>query len=365
MAAITAGTALLLVTRGVPAPAPNPPGTFSFAVLGDAPYYALHGETLQYRLVLQELDAHDLSLVLHVGDIFWRPCSDERYRQTLDEFSALRHPVIYTPGDNEWADCWSEATGSFEPLERLARLRQIFYATPTRSLGGRAVPVASQAGREPFAEFVENVRWTHEGVVFATVHLVGSRNAREPFPGRTAAHDEAAARRTDAATAWLRDTFADARATGATAVVIGFHANPGFAAPAADQHRQAYEPFLTALEEEVEQFGRPVLVAQGDNHEFLVDHPLVRRTTGRRLDNFTRLQVPGSPDIGWVRVVVTPGATTTFAFEKRVVPAWTYWEPHVWRGCLSFMLPQSERRTGVPWPSMMSRSTFSPGKSSA
>jgi len=320
-----AAAAALVATSGIPAPTPNPPGTFSFAVLGDAPYVRLHGEGLQYRLVLRELDAHSLSLVLHVGDIFWWPCSDERYRQTLDEFNALRHPVIYTPGDNEWTDCWEDTTGSFEPLERLARLRQIFYATPTQSLGGGRVSVASQAAHKPFAEFVENVRWTHQGVVFATVHLPGSWNAREAFPGRTAAHDEASTRRTEAAAAWLRDTLADARASSASAVVIGFHADPGFASSVADKYRQAYEPFLVTLEEEVEQFGKPVLVAHGDGHEFTVDQPLVRRTTGRRLDNLTRLQVPGSPDVGWVRVVVTPGPQTTFAFENRVVPPWKYW----------------------------------------
>ena len=323
--AAIAAAGFAVKTRGIPPPTPNPPGSFSFAVLGDGPYYELHGEALQYRLVLREIDAHDLSLVLHVGDIFWRPCSDERYRQTLDEFSALRHPVIYTPGDNEWADCWTKATGSFEPLDRLARLRQVFYATPARSLGGRPVPVITQAGREPFAEFVENARWTHQGVVFATVHLVGSWNGREAFPGRTAAHDEAAIRRTAAAAAWLRDTFAEASAASARAVVIGFHANPAFEAPAADKYRQSYEPFLTALEEEAERCGKPVLVAPGDDHDFIVDHPLLRRTTGRRLDNVTRLQVPGSPDIGWVRVVVPPDANAAFAFENRVVPWWKYW----------------------------------------
>lgn len=314
-----------IASRGNPAPTPTPPGTFSFAVMGDAPYIAMHGEMLRYRLVLRDLDAHNLDLILHIGDIFWYPCSDARYRQTLDELNRLRHPVIYTPGDNEWSDCWEEITGSFEPLDRLASLRRIFYANPTQSLGGRPISLVSQAAQEPFKEFVENVRWTHEGLVFATVHLPGSANAGESFPGRTAAHDEAVKRRTSAAVAWLHDTFVEARTSGATAVVLGFHANPGFEEKIEDEYRQSYEPFLTALEEEVEQFSKPVLVAQGDNHEFIVDRPLVRRTTGQRLDNFTRLQVPGSPDIGWVKVVVSPGPQTGFAFENRVVPMWKLW----------------------------------------
>jgi len=325
---LVAALVLLLVlgfraTSGPPAPTPDPPGTFSFAALGDAPYYAW--EDVQYRLVLRSLDEHELRWVLHVGDLFWHPCTDEMYGRSLDWFDALRHPVIYTPGDNEWADCWEPGSGGFAPRERLTRLRQIFFADPTRSLGRSKLALATQQGREPYPEFAENVRWAHEGIVFATVNLVGSRNGFGSFPGRTAADDDAARRRTEAATEWMRETFGEAQASGATAVVLAFHANPAFEAPVDDPYRVTYEPFLGALEEEVERFGGPVLAVQGDDHVFVVDRPLVRRTTGVRLENFTRLQVPGSPRVGWVRVVVTPGAAASFAFEPHVVPRWKYW----------------------------------------
>jgi hypothetical protein len=320
---IVAIAAAAYVTAGPPRPAPAPPGTFSFAVLGDAPYYAW--EEIKYRLVLQDLRAHDLRLVLHVGDIFWRPCTDARYQRSLAWFNTLPHPVIYTPGDNEWADCWTRATGEFVPLERLARLRQVFYPAVSSSLGGRPVAVVTQASQGAFPEFVENVRWAHGGLLFATVHLVGSDNATQPFPGRTKQDDETVVRRTAAATAWLRETFAEAMTTGASAVVIGFHANPSFERGPGDPARRCYEPFLEALEEETERFGKPVLVAQGDDHIYTVDQPLVRRTTGRTLENLTRLQVPGSPSVGWVRVVVTAGARPSFTFEPRVVPRWKYW----------------------------------------
>ncbi len=313
----------ILLTRGPEIPTPNPPGTFSFAALGDSPYFPW--KDVQFRLVLRSLDAHDLSWVLHVGDIFWRPCSDELYRRHLGWFNGLRHPVIYTPGDNEWTDCWETGSGGFAPRERLARIRQLFFEDPTRSMGRAPLPLVSQAGSEPFPEFVENVRWKHEGIVFATVHLVGSMNGLDAFPERTAADDDEVTRRTEAATAWLRETFAEARSSNASAVVIGFHANPDFEQPADTRYRQAYEPFLAAFEDEVLEFRRPVLVTHGDNHEFVVDHPLVHLTTGRRLDNFTRLQVPGSSEVGWIRVVVTPGAEVPFAFESHVVPKWKYW----------------------------------------
>jgi hypothetical protein len=318
--------AFVLFTRGSEPPTPNPPGTFSFAVLGDAPYDSW--EEIQYRFVLESLDSHDLSWVIHVGDIFWRPCSDEHYRHTLEQFNSLRHPLIYTPGDNEWTDCWERQSGGFKPTERLDRIRQIFFVNPTRSLGQNSLPLVTQGSCEPskeFGEFVENARWVYKGIILATVHVVGSYNGMKRFPGRTPGDDEAARRRTDAAVEWVRETFAEARTLNASAVVISFHASPDFDDSPDDPDRKPFEPFLTALEEEAERFSRPVLIAHGDDHTYTIDHPLVHSATKRRLENVTRLEVPGSPQVGWVRVVVTPGAENPFAFEPHVVPRWKYW----------------------------------------
>jgi hypothetical protein len=323
LAGIAAAAAIVWAIDGVPEPAPNPPGSFAFAVLGDAPYSTF--EVLRFRFVLRGMDAHDLSWVLHVGDIFWRPCTDDHYRTALDRFNGLRHPVIYSPGDNEWFDCWERGSGSFAPRERLASLRRIFFADPRHSLGGRRLPLATQSDRPAFGEFVENARWSHAGIMFATFHLVGSGNGMRPFPERTAADDEEVRRRSEAGAAWLRETFAEAAAADAEAVVIGFHGTLGFGLPIDHAARRPYEPFAAALEEEVERFGKPVLAVHGDDHEFIVDHPLVRRATGQSLANFTRLEVPGSPAVGWVRVVVTPGAAQPFAFQPLVVPRWKLW----------------------------------------
>jgi hypothetical protein len=233
--------------------------------------------------------------------------------------------VIYTPGDNEWTDCWEAGSGGFAPPERLVRIRRIFFADPRRSLGSKPLPLQPQGGAGEFPEFVENARWSRDGFLFATFDLPGTMNGMEPFPGRTSSDDAAAQRRTAAAAAWLRDTFEEAARRKAPAVVLAFHANAGLEEPPADPYRGAYDPFLARLEEEAGRFGGPVLVIHGDGHEYVVDHPLVSRTTGRRLTNLTRVQVPGSPEVGWVRIVVTPGVSRPFAFEKRVLPRWKYW----------------------------------------
>ena len=205
-----------MLDRNEPTPEEPDPGTFAVAFLGDAPYYVW--EDIRFRRLLRQLNASELAAVVSVGDIFWRPCSDEMYFKHLEYFDSVRHPVIYTPGDNEWADCHEPRVGGYEPLDRLAKIREVFFADPARSLGDGKMELASQGASPPFEEYVENARWEQQGIVFATVHLVGSRNALEPFPGRTAADDEESTRRTAAAAAWVRAAFARARETAAPAV---------------------------------------------------------------------------------------------------------------------------------------------------
>ena len=223
----------------------------------------------------------------------------------------MGHPVIYTPGDNETCDCWERRSGGYAPLERWAAIRRIFFARPTQSLGRTKIALTTQGG-----EFVENARWTRDGIVFATVDLPGSKNGMEPFPARTPADDAAARRRTAAAAGWARQAFAEAARANARAVVIAFQANFEIEKPG-DYHN-AFEPFISTVEQEAARYGRPVLLAHGDGHVYIVDHPF-------RAANITRMQVPGSPRVGWVRVFVSNDAQNPFAFEQHVVPSWKYW----------------------------------------
>ncbi len=321
-AAATLACAAATLACAAPPPAPDPPGAIAFAVMGDAPYY--WWEEQRYEHLVDALNRDSLDWVIHVGDVFWIPCSDAKMIERREALQRIRHPVVFTPGDNEWTDCWGPREGGFAPLERLRSLRDIYYPEPGRTLGGRAMPVEYQAADSTWGEFVENQRWRARGVVFATVHLVGSRNAGEAFPGRGEADDAEARRRTSAATAWLIDTFARARADSARAVVIAMHAAPGLEEPPEDDYRRAYEPFVETLEREVAAFAGPVLLAHGDDHDYVVDTPLKDRRTGELLERFTRLQVMGSPEVGWVRVTIDT-AGPTFRFVPRRIPGWKLW----------------------------------------
>ena len=296
---------------------PLPPGTFAFGVFGDGPYYPW--EQRPYRRLLRDVAASDAAWLIHVGDILWHPCSDEAFRARRAELDALPLPVIYTPGDNEWMDCYEPGAGAYDPLDRLASLRRTFFAEPGRSLGVRALPLVSQAGDPDFSDFPENVRWERGGFVFATLHMIGSSNGREPFPGRSAAHDRALERRTDAALDWLGESFAVAAESGARGVVLAMHGNVGL--DRAREPRLGYDRFLDGLEAQVAAFPGTVLLVHGDSHTQRLDRPLVG-PDGAPFANFTRLETFGSPDIGWVRVVLDTVSGQVASVEPRRMRGW-------------------------------------------
>jgi len=319
--ALFASIAAILLSCGARQSQPLPPDCFAFAVFGDGPYHTW--EVGRFGHLIEEVNRADLQWFLHVGDIFRYPCSDQHYMSELATMKAIRHPVVYTPGDNEWTDCHEQADGGYRPLERLARLRHLFFTHPRRSLGAHPMPLDPQSANPAFAEFVENARWVRGGFVFATVHMVGSSNALKPFPGRGPADDAEVARRTEAALAWMDEAFALAKEQGMSGVVLAMHGSP--TPERIPRVREGYAEFIDRLEDHVKAFPGEVLLIHGDSHQQRVDHPLRDRTTGETLTNFTRLETFGSPDIGWVRVVVDSVAGRIVSYEPHLMSKWRLW----------------------------------------
>jgi hypothetical protein len=81
-----------------------------------------------------------------------------------------RYPVVYTPGDNEWTDCHRPGAGRWDPRERLARLREIFFADPA-VLRLAALGVIQADERYP-----EIYGFVAGEVLFVALHVVGSDN---------------------------------------------------------------------------------------------------------------------------------------------------------------------------------------------
>ena len=82
-----------------------------------------------------------------------------------------------------------------------------------------------------------------------------------------------------------------------------------------------FTKFKSRLRELVIDFKKPVLLINGDSHEFLVQKPIyVNDKRGRTIDNFTRLQVPGEDNMHAVKITVNPASTSVFQIEELIIP---------------------------------------------
>jgi len=289
---------LLLVASLLAAPAIHA-APFSFAVIGDVPY----GPPEELSALASRLNRQPIAFTLHLGDIKTGTsrCSDDVFLRVRAQFSEFDKPLVYTPGDNEWTDCHRYLAGSYDPLERLEKIRSLFFAT-AESHGKEKLALQSQRGDPRHGRHVENLRWFRDKLSFATLHLVGSNNNWQPdLPSVS----EFAARE-EANLAWLRETFAAAKARNDVAVVLAMQADTFFATPSAES---GFTRWLQALADEAVRWGKPVLLLQGDSHRYRVDHPL-HDAHGKPVPNLLRVVVPGDRNPDAVLVEFDPSRPT-------------------------------------------------------
>lgn len=305
------------------------PAKLQVALIGDVPYRDT--DILKLDEVIYEINAAKVHFTLHTGDIKSGSslCADELFQQRFDQLSLLMRPLVYTPGDNEWTDCHRAAAGRFQPLERLAKLRRLFFPKPGYALGKPKFPVTTQASDPQFAEFVENVRFEKSGVVFATLHVVGSNNGLALWDGigETAAAPrqdriDEVARRTAAALAWIDATFDEAEQLGSSGVLFAMQADPSVELAKGNPLRQGFEEILAKLSARSVRFARPVLLAHGDSHFFRMDQPLLGATLKngeRRIEDFYRVENFGDADVHWVEIEVDNRTPEVFRVRPHIV----------------------------------------------
>lgn len=275
--------------------------SFSFAVLGDLPYFAW--EELRIEKMIEGWNADALALVLHVGDIKSGRdlCNGQLYVRRKTLFDRSTHPFVLLPGDNDWTDCHRQSNGGFDPLERLAFFRSVFYADQF-SLGQRPLPLTRQSPRRP-----ENMRWEVSGIRFVTLNVTGSHNGYGITPAMDA---EYAARNRDNLE-WLESAFAAARLADAPGLVVAIHGDPHLEARKGSRAREGYDDFVLALTRQARRFARPVLLIHGDTHRYRFDRPVADAP------NLARLETFGAPHVGWVKVTVDPASPELFAIAPQ------------------------------------------------
>jgi hypothetical protein len=312
--------ALALILALLAAPAGAEP--FRFVAFGDMPYCSparpqdCPAEEGRVAALMRDINAARPAFSIFVGDTKGGAelCTDTTLLRAFSWMGLANHPLVYTPGDNEWTDCWQDRGGRFDPLERLALLRARFFAR-AESLG-RPMPLLRQADADDARRlYVENARWTHGGVVFATLHVTGSNNNRPSEPGELpparppeGAMAEFEAR--DAANlAWLAAAFAEARRTDARAIVLAMQAEMYFLDRCGRGQVSGFRAMRAALAREAAAFARPVLLVHGDIHTWLQDRPVAEAP------NLTRILVPGAADTRAVVVEVDPAAADPWSFR--------------------------------------------------
>lgn len=279
--------------------------SFTFAAIGDVPY----GPHEEFAALIDKINTRSLAFTIHVGDIKSGStvCSDETFLSVRQLFDQFDHALIYTPGDNEWTDCHRVNNGRYDPLERLEKIRQMFFAS-NESLGKQRRSVQAQSSQNSFTSFVENRRWSQGKVRFATLHLVGSNNNLQP--GLPSSSEFAA--REHANIAWLKETFAEAKANMDSAVVLAMQADTFFGEP---RKGSGFVRWNAALAQEVAAWGKPVLLIQGDTHQYLIDNPL-KDASGKPLRQLVRVVVPGEREADAVLIEVdTADTVTPFQFK--------------------------------------------------
>ena len=327
----------------------------SLAVYGDAPYGTTPSDTGELRATPAFIDAINadprVRLVLHVGDIHSgkQYCTADYDRTVAALWRRFRDPLVYTPGDNEWTDCHKAAEGGGtwnattqqvdllrgadsaplshaggDPLANLALVRQVFFPQPGRTLGGRPMDVISQAEffdtRHPAdAAFVENAMFVQSGVLFVVVNIPGgSNNDQDPWYGAPSMGQRQAAEvadRSGATLRWLDQAFAlarhdrDIRAVAIMAQADMWDPEKGAA------HQAGYAPFVDAIATHASAFGKPVLMLNGDSHEYQSGNPMspadpaYAMHPGHDVPNFHRIVVHGSTfPLEYLRLTIDPRA---------------------------------------------------------
>lgn len=293
---------------------------FAFALIGDMPYGAAK-ETPFARLVDEINRDNEIDFVMHAGDIKAgsERCDDDLILRRFKLYQTFQRAFVYTPGDNEWTDCHRANNGQHNPLERLAFLRSVFFPQIGQTTAGQLRPVRSQADDSAYSEFIENVMFRKHSVIFATVHVVGSNNDLEPWVGISPTDSCASPvpvriaefeRRQAAALAWIDEVFA--AADGTMGLFLLTQANPYNAPSNPAQCPSGFQAFLARLETRAEQYGKPVMLAHGDDHFFVVDQPLPNLL-------FSRLQTYGEGLVHWVKVHVDPKSSGVFRIEQKIV----------------------------------------------
>ena len=324
---------------------------FSFIAFADTQYH-VSPEFLSNRTQVEhEIRTANVAFLIHLGDLKSSapPCDNAADQKALKFLKSLNKPIVYTPGDNEWADCLYAGVGLEFPETRLNQIRLKFFKQKNfPTIAGR---ISQASVSKEFSEFVENVTWSHNGIRFVTVNVPGNNNNAprmgftwdyvdtntqaffkflfsntyfekyfvisrylEPTSQLGRGNWSEFNRRTMANSQWLKFASELAVKNNDSALVVLSHAGPNLGIPLRIQN--GYEPLLKDLKAVARKFRKPVLWLHASEHRFMMDtiftnRQLLKKELGPE-HNLVRIIVPGPPLESYIKIDVNPGAPWPF-----------------------------------------------------
>jgi hypothetical protein len=294
-------------------------GTVRVALIADQPQWPA-AEAGTARL-LDYLAERRLDLVVHLGGIKGdsESCGDALLtaRQRLLDQSLL--PLVYLPGETDWAECQGAANGRFDAAERLNRLRELFYPADT-TLGQRVLPLMRQSDQATFRSYRENVRWSAGNVMLVGLNLPGDNNHYRSEGGRNGEFED----RHEANRQWLARAFSLAQQQNLSGVVVLEHADPQFGNGWEQRgHPSLFDGFLRRrtrdgflefkrqLRDLAGRYRGQILLVHTGTGGFGIDKPL-KDAGGKTLRNLTRVVLPSGASGQYAELVITPGSPSLF-----------------------------------------------------
>ena len=122
---------------------------FTFLALGDMPYQP-YRDKLRFDRLIDKVKSSAPAFIVHVGDTKSgsTPCDNAQFEKILDDLNRFQAPLVYTPGDNEPRHCYKKKAGRYNPLERLAELRKMFFSR-AKNFDKKSSPIERQANVMP------------------------------------------------------------------------------------------------------------------------------------------------------------------------------------------------------------------------
>lgn len=330
------GSCLLLAANAPVATAQEGLKTLKVGLWGDQ-FYSKDAAIKAARTsqTIDSMNAHHLDFTMYAGDTKngSSECSDKAIGEDIiSVYNRLDMPTLYTLGDNEWTDCHRTSNGAYDPLERLAYLRNTFFSKSTTQ--GKN-PIAVERQGEPGKAYSENSRFIASNVGFVALAVTGSNNNLVVTEKQCAKKSERSAEDCAAASEeykarnaknieWLKQSFSAAKKEKLAGLAIIIQADIFFPFELSDggydddfmknlDDKNGYTDFFKTLISETRNYDGQVVLINGDSHFFKMDKPMYN-PDGQLTANFTRVQVFGSEDNSWIEMTVNPNSDNVFTF---------------------------------------------------